>query len=614
MLGFFSKLFKSKTPAPDTQAQPENAQNTAPEAANHLPADSETQPENATVAAETTDAAAEPTPEQATKQNATQPEPAAQPETVETIDSAKATTAEQQAIAVQRQPENTETIAAPENQTIATAEQTEQPENAVAEIPQTDEQGQPENPASEPAAPSTPRADETATAEQEPAAQGQPENAVGAAAEQDNAAQDNAVQSHPTEPAVRNWTMTAVAEKPNSWASVAEQAQYKSATAETPAVGQPENAVSEATETGVATQGQPENAVSEVAEADVVAQGQPENQAAAPSKQQPETVEQPENTPPEATTETQETTAPQKLGWAARLKQGLTKSRNHMAKSLAGVFGGGQIDEDLYEELETVLLTSDMGIEATEQLMNEVRDRVSLKGLKDGNELRQALKDAVYDLLKPLEQPLAIPANGEPFVIMLAGINGAGKTTSIGKLAKYFQAQGKSVILAAGDTFRAAAREQLQEWGERNGVTVISQAKGDSAAVCFDAVEAAKARKIDIVLADTAGRLPTQLHLMEEIKKVKRVLQKSMPNAPHEIIVVLDANIGQNAVNQVVAFDDALGVTGLIVTKLDGTAKGGVLAALASSRAIPVRYIGVGESIDDLRPFNAKDFVDALLD
>ena len=597
MLGFFSKLFKSKTPAPDTQAQPENAQNTAPEAANHLPADSETQPENATVAAETTDAAAEPTPEQATKQNATQPEPAAQPETVETIDSAKATTAEQQAIAVQRQPENTETIAAPENQTIATAEQTEQPENAVAEIPQTDEQGQPENPASEPAAPSTPRADETATAEQEPAAQGQPENAVGAAAEQDNAAQDNAVQSHPTEPAVRNWTMTAVAEKPNSWARVAEQAQYKSATAETAAVGQPENAVSEVAETDVATQGQPEN-----------------HQTAAPSEQQPETVEQPENTPPEATTETQETTAPQKLGWAARLKQGLTKSRNHMAKSLAGVFGGGQIDEDLYEELETVLLTSDMGIEATEQLMNEVRDRVSLKGLKDGNELRQALKDAVYDLLKPLEQPLAIPANGEPFVIMLAGINGAGKTTSIGKLAKYFQAQGKSVILAAGDTFRAAAREQLQEWGERNGVTVISQAKGDSAAVCFDAVEAAKARQIDIVLADTAGRLPTQLHLMEEIKKVKRVLQKSMPNAPHEIIVVLDANIGQNAVNQVVAFDDALGVTGLIVTKLDGTAKGGVLAALASSRAIPVRYIGVGESIDDLRPFNAKDFVDALLD
>ena len=304
---------------------------------------------------------------------------------------------------------------------------------------------------------------------------------------------------------------------------------------------------------------------------------------------------------------------PAALGWAARLRQGLSKSRQQMAKSLASVFGGGKIDEDLYEELETVLLTSDMGIEATEHLMEEVRQRVSLRGLKDGEELRGALKEAIYELIKPLEQPLALPADKRPFVIMLAGINGAGKTTSIGKLAKYFQAQGKSVLLAAGDTFRAAAREQLAEWGERNGVTVISQASGDSAAVCFDAVEAAKARGIDIVLADTAGRLPTQTHLMEEIKKVKRVLQKSMPDAPHEIVVVLDANIGQNAVNQVIAFDDALGLTGLIVTKLDGTAKGGVLAALASRRPVPVRFIGVGEGIDDLRPFNAREFVDALL-
>ena len=302
------------------------------------------------------------------------------------------------------------------------------------------------------------------------------------------------------------------------------------------------------------------------------------------------------------------------VGWVTRLKQGLSKSRNQMAKSLAGVFGGGQIDEDLYEELETVLLTADMGIEATEHLMAEVRRRVSLKGLKDGQELRSALKEAIYDLLLPLEAPLQLPASGQPFVIMLAGINGAGKTTSIGKLAKFFQTQGKSVLLAAGDTFRAAAREQLQEWGARNGVTVISQASGDSAAVCFDAVEAAKARGIDVVLADTAGRLPTQLHLMEEIKKVKRVLQKSMPDAPHEVIVVLDANIGQNAINQVEAFDEALGLTGLIVTKLDGTAKGGVLAALASRRPIPVRYIGVGEGIDDLRPFRTREFVDALLD
>ena len=336
---------------------------------------------------------------------------------------------------------------------------------------------------------------------------------------------------------------------------------------------------------------------------------------AAPAISEEHSVTAFENTAVATSSETSEPSETEpKLGWTARLKQGLTKSRDKMAKSLAGVFGGGQIDEDLYEELETVLITSDMGMEATEYLMKDVRNRVSLKGLKDGNELRGALKEALYDLIKPLEKPLVLPETKEPFVIMLAGINGAGKTTSIGKLAKYFQAQGKSVLLAAGDTFRAAAREQLQAWGERNNVTVISQTTGDSAAVCFDAVQAAKARGIDIVLADTAGRLPTQLHLMEEIKKVKRVLQKAMPDAPHEIIVVLDANIGQNAVNQVKAFDEALGLTGLIVTKLDGTAKGGILAALASDRPVPVRYIGVGEGIDDLRPFNARAFVDALLD
>ena len=376
----------------------------------------------------------------------------------------------------------------------------------------------------------------------------------------------------------------------------------------------------QAADTAVPTP-QPENGTGDdtTAQAPSAADNQPATADIADTKEntaakQPET-EQPKAKQPESETKQPETETnqPEKQGWAARLKQGLSKSRDHMAKSLAGVFGGGKIDEDLYEELETVLLTSDMGIEATEELMEEVRRRVSLRGLSDGAELREALKEAVYELIKPLEQPLVLPEKG-PFVIMMAGINGAGKTTSIGKLAKYFQQQGKSVLLAAGDTFRAAAREQLQEWGERNGVTVISQASGDSAAVCFDAVEAAKARGIDIVLADTAGRLPTQLHLMEEIKKVKRVLQKAMPDAPHEIIVVLDANIGQNAVNQVAAFDDALGLTGLIVTKLDGTAKGGVLAALAKNRAIPVRYIGVGEKIDDLRPFDARAFVDALLD
>ena len=398
-----------------------------------------------------------------------------------------------------------------------------------------------------------------------------------------------------------------VAEMPSEAAEVAEEVAEQAEAVKEEAV----ETVSEAVEQVQETVSEMPSEVAEVAE-EAAEQAEAVKEAAVEAVS--ETVEQVQGAVAETPVEAPVPAEEQKLSWAARLKQGLTKSRDKMAKSLAGVFGGGQIDEDLYEELETVLITSDMGMEATEYLMKDVRDRVSLKGLKDGNELRGALKDALYDLIKPLEKPLVLPGTKEPFVIMLAGINGAGKTTSIGKLAKYFQAQGKSVLLAAGDTFRAAAREQLQAWGERNNVTVISQTTGDSAAVCFDAVQAAKARGIDIVLADTAGRLPTQLHLMEEIKKVKRVLQKAMPDAPHEIIVVLDANIGQNAVNQVKAFDEALGLTGLIVTKLDGTAKGGILAALASDRPVPVRYIGVGEGIDDLRPFNAKAFVDALLD
>ena len=398
-----------------------------------------------------------------------------------------------------------------------------------------------------------------------------------------------------------------VAEMPSEAAEAAEEAAEQAEAVKEEAVEAVSETVEQVQETVV-------EMPSEVAEAAEEAAGQAEAVKEEAVEAVSEAVEQVQETVSETPAEAPAPVEEPKLSWAARLKQGLTKSRDKMAKSLAGVFGGGQIDEDLYEELETVLITSDMGMEATEYLMKDVRDRVSLKGLKDGNELRGALKDALYDLIKPLEKPLVLPETKEPFVIMLAGINGAGKTTSIGKLAKYFQAQGKSVLLAAGDTFRAAAREQLQAWGERNNVTVISQTTGDSAAVCFDAVQAAKARGIDIVLADTAGRLPTQLHLMEEIKKVKRVLQKAMPDAPHEIIVVLDANIGQNAVNQVKAFDEALGLTGLIVTKLDGTAKGGILAALASDRPVPVRYIGVGEGIDDLRPFNAKAFVDALLD
>ena len=301
------------------------------------------------------------------------------------------------------------------------------------------------------------------------------------------------------------------------------------------------------------------------------------------------------------------------LSWTERLKRGLAKTRSQLGLQLASLFGGGKIDEDVYEELETILLTSDVGIAATETLLEQIRTRVKRQNLSDTTQLKEALKQSLLELLAPLEKPLET-ATAQPFVIMLAGVNGAGKTTTIGKLANLFQAQGKSVLIAAGDTFRAAAREQLQAWGERNNVHVVAQESGDPAAVIFDAVNSAKAKGIDIVLADTAGRLPTQLNLMEEIRKVQRVIDKALPGAPHEVLLVLDSNTGQNAVTQVKAFDDALGVTGLVLSKLDGTAKGGVIAAIAQSRPIPIRYIGVGESIDDLRPFKAAEFIDALFE
>jgi fused signal recognition particle receptor len=251
-------------------------------------------------------------------------------------------------------------------------------------------------------------------------------------------------------------------------------------------------------------------------------------------------------------------------------------------------------------------------MDATRLLLADVQRQVREQRLTEASQLKSALAHSLLKLLLPLEIPLDTRAH-QPYIIMLTGVNGAGKTTSIGKLAKYLQGQGKSVLLAAGDTFRAAAREQLMEWGARNDVTVIAQQSGDAAAVIFDAVQAAQARKIDVVLADTAGRLTTQAHLMEEIKKVKRVIDKALPGAPHEVLLVLDANTGQNALSQTKAFDDALGVTGLILTKLDGTAKGGVIAAIAKAHPIPVRFIGVGEGLDDLRPFVAEDFVQALL-
>lgn len=309
------------------------------------------------------------------------------------------------------------------------------------------------------------------------------------------------------------------------------------------------------------------------------------------------------------------TAAEARPSWTERLKSGLARTRAQLGGQLSVLFSRAKIDDELLEELEATLLMADVGVEATQFLLKELKDTVRRDKLETPAQLQVALAESLEKLLSPLERPLEVSTH-KPFIIMLAGVNGAGKTTSIGKLAHYFQAQGKSVLLAAGDTFRAAAREQLQAWGERNGVAVISQESADPAAVVFDAINAAKARGIDVVLADTAGRLPTQLHLMEEIAKVKRVIQKAEPSGPHEVLLVLDANIGQNTIAQFKAFDKAIGLTGLIVTKLDGTAKGGVIAALArqqpTGRPIALRFIGVGEGIEDLQPFRAREFVAAL--
>jgi len=298
-----------------------------------------------------------------------------------------------------------------------------------------------------------------------------------------------------------------------------------------------------------------------------------------------------------------------RASWLDRLKRGLQKT----GAQLTGLFGGASVDERLFEELEGALISADAGLDATQKLLSRLRAQAKKERIESPAALKEALAAELGELLAPLERPFEIAAH-KPFVIMVAGVNGTGKTTSIGKLAKGLQRQGLSVLLAAGDTFRAAAREQLAAWAERNRVAVIAQEGGDPAAVIFDAVQAARARGIDVVIADTAGRLPTQLHLMEELKKVKRVIAKAEPTAPHAVWLVLDANTGQNALAQVKAFDDALGLTGLILTKLDGTAKGGVVAAIACTRPVPLAFIGVGEGIDDLRPFAAAEFARALLD
>lgn len=298
-------------------------------------------------------------------------------------------------------------------------------------------------------------------------------------------------------------------------------------------------------------------------------------------------------------------------GWFSRLKNGLARTR----VNIVGLFSGGVIDDDFLEELEYALITADVGVQASTRILQRLRDTIKLKGLKTPDEVRLALRDEIARMLAPAQRELDIE-QAHPLVIMMTGVNGAGKTTSIGKISKYLSQRGKSVLLAAGDTFRAAAREQLAVWGDRNQIEVIAQQGGDPAAVVFDAVSAGKARGTDVVIADTAGRLPTQINLMEELRRIRRAQDKAMTGAPHEAILVVDGTNGQNALTQVKAFDAAVGLTGLIVTKLDGTAKGGVLVAITQMRPenpLPIYFIGVGEAIDDLQPFNAVQFANALV-
>ncbi len=345
--------------------------------------------------------------------------------------------------------------------------------------------------------------------------------------------------------------------------------------------------------------------------------------AAVPPADQADVVQPPDpwsdgtpNISPDPLARLDKTAAPapaaESTSWLGRLRQGLSRT----GQSLGSLFVGVKVDESLFEELETALIMADAGVEATEKLLTQLRARVRKQRLDQPDAVRAALQDILTDHLKVLEKPFVV-GEAAPMVVMIAGVNGAGKTTSIGKLTHALQARQASVLLAAGDTFRAAAREQLVAWGTRNGVTVIAQEGGDPAAVAFDAVNAGRARSADVVLVDTAGRLPTQLHLMEELKKIKRVIAKADSGAPHEILLVVDGNTGQNALAQIRAFDAALGLTGLVVTKLDGTARGGTLAAVAAGsqgvRPVPVYWIGVGEGMQDLQPFVAAEFADALL-
>ena len=315
--------------------------------------------------------------------------------------------------------------------------------------------------------------------------------------------------------------------------------------------------------------------------------------------------------------EASSTQAPgKKSSWFSRVKSGLSKTRSNLSEGLASLFlGKKEIDEELLEDIETQLLTADIGVEATNQIISNLTEKTSRKELADAQALYQSLQEELQNMLISVDQPLSIDTSKAPFVILMVGINGVGKTTTIGKLAKRYKSEGKSVMLAAGDTFRAAAVEQLQAWGERNDVPVVAQHTGaDSASVLYDALNAAKSRNVDVLIADTAGRLHNKDNLMGELEKVVRVMQKLDPQAPHEVMLVLDAGTGQNAINQAREFNKCVNVSGLTITKLDGTAKGGILFALAKQLNIPIRFIGVGEQAEDLRDFNGKDFVKALFD
>ncbi len=408
-------------------------------------------------------------------------------------------------------------------------------------------------------------------------------------------AQESINEGSISEPIVNDVVAEADIQDPETTATLAQETEQASTPMSEPALDHELSTLDEsasddaelAQNTSIATEQNPEPTLTEVLEAEL--------------KTTVEPVKQPE-TPKET-----------KLGFFARLKQGLSKTRLNLGGGLFDLFKGKQIDDELFEELETHLLLADVGVETTMKIIDSLTKSANRKQLKDAEALYELLKIELKKVIENVSQPLEIPESDEPFVMLMVGVNGVGKTTTIGKLAKQFQAEGKSVMLAAGDTFRAAAVEQLQVWGERNDIPVIAQHTGaDSASVIFDAISAAKARKVDIIIADTAGRLQNKAHLMEELKKVVRVMKKLDVNAPHEVMLTLDAGTGQNALSQTKLFDEAVGLTGLTVTKLDGTAKGGVVFAIADKYNIPIRYLGVGEGIDDLRPFNGDDFIDAL--